>query len=105
MSWEQSRRLVQLMDELAENLAIATMCAEEIRAVAYAKLHGNRPGWDQSRDGLFEGLLPNEASARGRTATDRTHTLAKSEGESYSAKVVSNSANWSWVSTWLSRVS
>ena len=57
LSWEQTRRLVQMLDKLVEHLALATMCAEEIRAMAYAKLHGNQPGGDQQGDGLFEGLL------------------------------------------------
>ena len=57
MSWEQARRLVQLMDELAENLNLATLCVEEIRAMANAKLHGNQPGRDPSGGGLFEGLF------------------------------------------------
>jgi len=57
LSWEQARRLVQMMDELVENLALTTMCAEEIRAMAYAKLHGNQPGGNQPGEGLFEGLF------------------------------------------------
>ena len=57
MSWEMVRRLVQLMDEMAEILATATMCAEEIRAMAYTKLHGNKPGGEQPGDYLFEGLF------------------------------------------------
>lgn len=57
LSWEQARRLVQMMDELVENLALTTMCAEEIRAMAYAKLHGNQPGRNEPGDGLFEGLF------------------------------------------------
>ena len=57
LSWEQTRRLVQMLDKLVEHLALATMCAEEIRAMAYAKLHGNQLSGDQSRAGLFEGLF------------------------------------------------
>ena len=57
LSLEQARRLVQMMDELVENLALTTMCAEEIRAMAYAKLHGNQPGGNQPGDRLFEGLF------------------------------------------------
>ena len=54
LSWEQTRRLVQMLDKLVEHLALATMCAEEIRAMAYAKLHGNQPGGNQPAEGLFE---------------------------------------------------
>ena len=57
MSWEQARRLVQLMDEMVKNLTLATMCAEEIRASAYTKLHGKGPVRDQPGEGLFEGLF------------------------------------------------
>ena len=57
LSWEQTRRLVQMLDKLVEHLALATMCAEEIRAMAYAKLHGNQPGGNQPAEGLFEGLF------------------------------------------------
>lgn len=64
MSWEKARQLAQLMDELTENFAAATLCMEEIRALVQAQGDGHEAG------GAGDWLLKDFYSSKQRPQVD-----------------------------------